>query len=165
MFFRKVTSLTQITFAIWSYLMRKFCIFEVYSLQNLSCGFILNSSPSGESVPQQSKHHILIFFNHKTQEMQAENRKKLYKYEEAESNLGCTSPSKSTWFKDAPLSKLLIFSLNQTALETGRTFGTVFSDLNLRHNLLTATNVTEFKAHILVTSNEFASHSFRPGNN
>ena len=48
--------------------------------------------------------------------------------------------------------------VTKTSLETARTFGTVFSDLNLRHNLLTSTTVTEFKAHILVTSNEFANH-------
>ena len=48
--------------------------------------------------------------------------------------------------------------VTKTSLETARTFGTVFSDLSLRHNLLTSTTVTEFKAHILVTSNEFANH-------
>ena len=52
--------------------------------------------------------------------------------------------------------------LTKTALETARTFGTVFSDLNLRHNLLTASRVTEFKAHILVTSNEFTNHQTSP---
>ena len=48
--------------------------------------------------------------------------------------------------------------VTKTSLETARTFGTLFSDLNLRHNLMTANTVTEFKSHILVTSNEFASH-------
>ena len=52
--------------------------------------------------------------------------------------------------------------VTKTALETGRTFATVFSDLNLRHNLMIANTVTEFKAHILVTSNEFASHQAKP---
>lgn len=48
--------------------------------------------------------------------------------------------------------------VTKTALETGRTFATVFSDLNLRYNLMIANTVTEFKTHILVTSNEFADH-------
>jgi len=48
--------------------------------------------------------------------------------------------------------------ITKTSLETARTFGTLFSDLNLRHNLMTSNTVTEFKSHILVTSNEFASH-------
>ena len=52
--------------------------------------------------------------------------------------------------------------VTKTALETGRTFATVFSDLNLRHNLMIANTITEFKAHILVTSNEFANHQAKP---
>jgi len=48
--------------------------------------------------------------------------------------------------------------VTKTSLETARTFGTLFSDLSLRHNLMTSNTVTEFKAHILATSNEFASH-------
>ena len=48
--------------------------------------------------------------------------------------------------------------VTKTSLETARTFGTLFSDLSLRHNLMTSNTVTEFKAHILVTSNEFANH-------
>ena len=52
--------------------------------------------------------------------------------------------------------------VTKTALETGRTFATVFSDLNLRYNLLIAHTPTEFKAHILVTSNEFANHQAKP---
>jgi len=52
--------------------------------------------------------------------------------------------------------------VTKTALETGRTFATVFSDLNLRYNLLIANTVTEFKTHILVTSTEFANHQARP---
>ena len=52
--------------------------------------------------------------------------------------------------------------ITKTALETARTFGTIFSDLSLRHNLMISTSITEFKAHLLVTSNEFASHQARP---
>ena len=52
--------------------------------------------------------------------------------------------------------------VTKTALETGRTFATVFSDLNLRYNLMIANTVTEFKTHILVTSNEFANHQAKP---
>lgn len=52
--------------------------------------------------------------------------------------------------------------ITKTSLETARTFATLFSDLSLRHNLMIATTVTEFKAHILVTSNEFASYQARP---
>lgn len=52
--------------------------------------------------------------------------------------------------------------ITKTSMETARTFGTLFSDVNLRHNLTISTTVTEFKAHILVTSNEFASHQAQP---
>ena len=48
--------------------------------------------------------------------------------------------------------------VTKTSLETARTFGTLFSDLSLRHNLMTSNTVSEFKSHILVTSNEFANH-------
>jgi len=48
--------------------------------------------------------------------------------------------------------------VTKTSLETARTFGTLFSDLSLRHNLMTANTPVEFKSHILVTSNEFANH-------
>ena len=53
--------------------------------------------------------------------------------------------------------------ITKTSLETARTFATLFSDLGLRHNLMSAETQMAFKEAILVTSNEFASsQALRP---
>ncbi len=46
----------------------------------------------------------------------------------------------------------------KSALETGRTFSTLFSDVGLRHELLEATNVNGFKAAIKRATAMFADH-------
>lgn len=47
--------------------------------------------------------------------------------------------------------------VTKTAMETAKTFGTVFSDLSLRRNLMIVTTISEFKAHILMTSLDLAT--------
>ncbi len=49
----------------------------------------------------------------------------------------------------------------KSALETGRTFATLFSDVGLRHELLEAKTAQEFKDVIKRTSNLFAQHQRR----
>ena len=48
--------------------------------------------------------------------------------------------------------------MTKSALETGRTFATLFSDVGLRHELLVATSVQEFKEAINRASDMFAEH-------
>ena len=47
--------------------------------------------------------------------------------------------------------------MTKTALETGRTFSTLFADMSLRHDLLEASSVGEFKAHIQRVAHELAA--------
>ncbi|XP_059090092.1 solute carrier family 4 member 11-like isoform X1 [Tigriopus californicus] len=50
----------------------------------------------------------------------------------------------------------------KSALETGRTFATLFSDMGLRHELLTAPTVEEFKESMRKTTEMFAEHQAPP---
>ena len=50
----------------------------------------------------------------------------------------------------------------KSALETGRTFATLFSDVGLRHELLEANNVVIFKAMIKKTASMFAEQQTMP---
>ena len=52
--------------------------------------------------------------------------------------------------------------LTKSALETGRTFATLFSDVGLRHDLIEANSVEEFKDKISQTTNMFADHQTKP---
>ena len=46
----------------------------------------------------------------------------------------------------------------KSAIETGRTFATLFSDVGLRHELLEASTVGEFKTSIKKATTMFAEH-------
>ena len=46
--------------------------------------------------------------------------------------------------------------MTKTALETGRTFSTLFADITLRHDLLEADTVPAFKEIIRTSSEDFA---------
>ena len=46
----------------------------------------------------------------------------------------------------------------KSAIETGRTFATLFSDVGLRHELLEASTMGEFKASIKKATTMFAEH-------
>ncbi len=50
----------------------------------------------------------------------------------------------------------------KSALETGRIFATLFSDVGLRHELLVAETTIDFKNTIQRTSSLFAQHQMRP---
>ena len=50
----------------------------------------------------------------------------------------------------------------KNAMETGRTFATLFSDMELRHDLQQSSTVEEFKEHIRKTSTLFAESQARP---
>ena len=49
--------------------------------------------------------------------------------------------------------------MTKTALETGRTFSTLFADITLRHDLLEADTVPAFKEIIRKSSEDFAGLS------
>lgn len=53
----------------------------------------------------------------------------------------------------------------KSALETGRTFATLFSDVGLRHDLSEVNTVEEFKERIKTTTNMFADHQKKPDSN